>query len=108
MGNQINTRWLSLKLLDYDQSLIGEVNHYLGADIREDTEVAAVLDEAREYLEQNGIPLEKLKDRIVCALVTEAEEISRGSGALFTEIPIMRPTGKSNRVLTSKWRATRL
>lgn len=102
MGNQINTRWLSLKLLDYDQSLIGEVNHYLGADIREDTEVAAVLDEAREYLEQNGIPLEKLKDRIVCALVTEAEEISRGV-VHYHQNTYNATDRKIDRVLTSKW-----
>ena len=40
-GGRLASRWLALKLLDYDDSLIQEVNTYLGEDILQDEEIVA-------------------------------------------------------------------
>ena len=75
VGDNINPRWLSLKLLDYDKSLIDELNNYLDFDILDDKEVTSALDRARLFLKDNQIDETNLKDKIVSSLVLTAEEI---------------------------------
>lgn len=73
--DKINSRWLSLKLLDYDQTLINEVNTYLGSDILSDNTVSNAVDSAIDYLNRNKIGSEELKSKIVSCLVLTAEGI---------------------------------
>ena len=51
----LNSRWVSLKLLDYDDSLINELNTYLGTDILQDDEIQVATREATERI--RGVPL---------------------------------------------------
>ncbi len=73
--NKINSRWLSLKLLDYDHTLINEVNTYLGSDILSDNTVSNAVDSAIDYLNRNKIDSEELKNKIVSCIVITAEGI---------------------------------
>lgn len=73
--DKINSRWLSLKLLDYDHTLINEVNTYLGSDILSDNTVSNAVDSAIDYLNRNKIGSEELKNKIVSCLVITAEGI---------------------------------
>ncbi len=81
-GEKINSRWLSLKLLDYDKSLIDELNSYLKKDIfsNSDTDdnILKIIDTAKKYLSENNISIENLKDIIASSIVKKAEEICDG------------------------------
>lgn len=74
-GAKINSRWLSLKLLDYDKSLIDELNVYLKEDILKDECVIAILSKAKSLLIENGIDDHNIKDIIVSCLVHTAEDL---------------------------------
>lgn len=85
IGGKLNSRWLSLKLLDQDTSLIKEIHAYLGEDFLQDAELSAALERAKEQLERYGIYADQLKDKIVSALVTAAEQVCRGAVAYEKE-----------------------
>ena len=58
---KVNSRWLTLKLLDSDPSLIKELREYLDEDILEVPEISLALSQAREHLAKYGITNEILK-----------------------------------------------
>lgn len=74
---RINARWLSLKLLDQDESLMKEIAASLGEDFPEDFELKAAIAQAKVLLGAHGIGGNELKDQIVASLVREAEEVCR-------------------------------
>lgn len=67
VDGKINSRWLTLKLLDCDPSLMKELKEYLGEDILDIPELAEALDEAREHLSKYGVTREIMGDRVVAA-----------------------------------------
>lgn len=78
-GQQLNSRWLSLKLLDQDESLIQEINSYLVEEFLQDVELQTTLAKAKEILLDGGIQdSNQIKDLIVSALVNSAEELCQG------------------------------
>jgi len=77
IGNSLNSRWVSLKLLDKDKTLLESLRSYLGYDISDDINVAVSLEEAKKILTSAGIDDPGLRDRIVSKIVLTAEEISR-------------------------------
>ncbi|MEG2081604.1 MAG: ferrous iron transport protein B [Oscillospiraceae bacterium] len=74
-GGRVNARWLSLKLLDYDSSLISDLRAYLGYDILKNEEVLRVLALATKVLHDSGIDRALLRDSIVSCIVETAENI---------------------------------
>ena len=70
-------RWLSLRLLEGDETLFRGTADFLGRDIREDPDVAEAQAEALTYLEAAGMAGEALEDGIVSGLVGRAEELCR-------------------------------
>lgn len=77
--NGLNSRWLSLRLLDSDDSLIGEINEYLGTDFLEDERIQNAIEAAKQELLEKGIDSEKLKDQIVASIIQKAEAICEGA-----------------------------
>ncbi len=78
-SQRLNSRWLSLKLLDQDESLIQEINAYLGEEFLQDEELKDTLAKAREELFNGGIHNnDQIKDLTVSALVNSAEKLCRG------------------------------
>ncbi len=102
LGKQINTRWATLRLLDYDTSLIDSLSRFLGRNISEDQEITAKLDEARARLEECGITPEKLRDKIVACLVIAAEGICADAVSFENQNYNARDR-KIDRILTNKW-----
>lgn len=102
VGDVLNARWLALKLLDYDESLMKELTAFLGENILEDPQVAESIDSAREYLSEHDMEPEQLKDKIVSGLVTAAEEIS-GGAVHFQKEGYNEGDRRLDKVLTSKW-----
>ena len=76
-GDKINSRWLSLKLLDSDDSLINEINAYFDCDILSDKAIVAAVNTAKDQLQQSGIVQAKIKDIVVSSIVKRSEDIAR-------------------------------
>ena len=68
-GERINPRWLSLRLLDAEPSLMGELKIHLGRDPLDDPEISAAVLRARDALAVEGITGANIKDKIVSCLV---------------------------------------
>lgn len=99
---KVNSRWLTLKLLDSDPSLMKELREYLGEDILDVPEVNLALSQAREHLVKYGITNEILKDRIVAALVASAEKICRDT-VQFHKSGYNEGDRKLDKILTSRF-----
>ncbi len=74
---KINSRWLALKLLDYDDALINEINCYFEKNILENEEIVLSLTNAIETLNEKGISRDDIKEIVASAAIKKAEEISR-------------------------------
>ena len=74
----LDSRWLSLKLLDDDQTLIKETNNYLGFDLLKKKDIKKVVNESKEHLNKNNIDTDKLKDMVVSVIVKKSENICDG------------------------------
>lgn len=75
-AGRLNSRWLSLRLLDQDDSLIREINACLGEDFLRDEALQSALGEAMALLRERGVEnTDQLKDMTVAALIHSAEAI---------------------------------
>ena len=101
-GERINPRWLSLRLLDAEPSLMGELKIHLGRDPLDDPEISAAVLRARDALAVEGITGANIKDKIVSCLVLTAEDLcldtvtcKRNGYNTFDR--------RIDRILTSRW-----
>ncbi|MEE1074313.1 MAG: ferrous iron transport protein B [Acutalibacteraceae bacterium] len=77
-NNKLNSRWLSLQLLEPDASLLLEIEKYLGADFLSDEEITEATQNAKDFLYKEGVRAGRIKDMITSATVISAENISKG------------------------------
>lgn len=77
LNGKINSRWVSLKLLENDKSLIESINMHIGFNIYYNPELTDSIKLAKENLIQNNIDEKNLKDEIVSSLVLKSESISK-------------------------------
>ena len=103
-GGKINSRWLSLRLLEGDSSLNGSIAECLGGGFLNNPSLFAALASAKEMLTNAGITKEKLKDLIVSSLVKAAEEICRGT-VIYEKKQYSGADRKADRILTGKFTA---
>ncbi|WP_123054374.1 ferrous iron transport protein B [Clostridium sp. JN-1] len=99
---KINTRWLSLKLLDYDETLITALNEYLGYELISDEEIQKELNLAKKILSDGGITSDALRDKIVSGLVLAAEYICSDT-VHFDKANYNAMDRKFDSILTNKW-----
>lgn len=76
VDKQMNSKWISLRLLDGDQPLLDSMNEHLDFNISEDKLLQDKLLNARIDLAEDKIKLEDFRDRIVGNIVKTAEIIS--------------------------------
>ena len=100
-GGRINPRWLSLKLLDSDETLLTALRDYLGFDLLEDGEIRNALERAWLHLSDNGISRESLRDKIVSCLVLTAEALCLDT-VTFEKTGYDATDRKIDRLLTSR------
>lgn len=100
-GGRLNCRWLSLKLLDQDDSLTREIESYLGEDFLQDPALQSALNHAKTILCAHEIDADGLKDQIVGALVHEAEKLCADVVSLERNTYDLLDR-KIDRILTSK------
>lgn len=77
IGNEINCRWLALRLIEPDESLNAEIKKNLPFDILADKEIKTVLKESNEYLYREGFREKTLREMIATAPILSAEEICK-------------------------------
>ena len=73
----LESRWLSLRLLEGEESLLKSLDGKLGEDFRKSAALTRALDDARALLENNGIDRATLCDLIVSSTVSHAEALCR-------------------------------
>ncbi|MBU5310609.1 ferrous iron transport protein B [Tissierella carlieri] len=74
--DRLNTRWVALKLIDGDITLLNSINKYLGFNLNEQNEIINEVHNSRNFLDTEGINHDILRDKIVSHLVNIAESVS--------------------------------
>ena len=77
--DSVSARWLALRLLDPDKSLLEEIKKVFGDGFLEEDELKTAIAVAKEILLENGVDADTLKDITVTALIATAEEICDGA-----------------------------
>ncbi len=75
----VNTRWLSLRLLDADDSLKAEIRKSMGEDFLNNPRLRRAIAKAKYILDKKDISQKQISDEIVNALVKSAEGICEGA-----------------------------
>lgn len=76
--SRIPPRWLALRLLDYDDTLMHTVNGYVGWDLLQDEDIRQALEQASSLLADQGLSGETLRDLMVAGIVKTAEAVCQG------------------------------
>lgn len=98
----LRPRWLALRLLDEDATLLKALADYLKRDITKEKAVAAALAQAREALRDGGLTRETLRDRITASLVLTAEGVC-ADAVRYERQEYLLSDRRLDRILTSKW-----
>ena len=101
LKQKINTRWVALKLLENEETLLNSIYKYIGININKNSEISQIITEAREILISNNIDDKLLRDEIVSTLVTRAENISKNVVSFSIE-KYNSTDRKIDSILTSK------
>ena len=72
----INTRWLSLKLIDGDKTLLDSINNNIKYNIIQNKVVMTRVNEAKIFLKENNIDSNNLRDKIVSQIIKTSEDIT--------------------------------
>ncbi len=70
LDGRINGRWVALRLLDSDESILNSLNSYMEADLWQNYKLRKVITETKELLNPNEI-----RDIIVSSIIQSAESI---------------------------------
>ncbi|MGH4124488.1 MAG: ferrous iron transport protein B [Clostridium sp.] len=76
LQNKLNPRWVALKLIDGDETLLASINKYLDFTLNEQAEIMNCVYETRASLNTQGINSDTFRDKIVSQIVKTAEKIS--------------------------------
>lgn len=101
LKNKLNPRWVALKLIDGDKSLLTSINKYLGFNILEEESIINKVIEVKVQLLKKGINEEVFRDKTVSTIVNLGEEISKDIVAFKNE-DYNKFNMKIDKYLTSK------
>ncbi len=79
LQGRLNSRWVSLKLIDDDEILLKALGKYINVDLMNHSVLIQKLEEVRDVLNASGIDLEKFRDKITSKIVETAEDIASRS-----------------------------
>lgn len=100
-GSRLNSRWVALRLIEGDSSLLSAMKKYLDLDPLSDDNIRDKLAKARQILDETGIEANSLRDMIVSSIIKRAEEISKKS--IFYSNELYNSTDrKIDKILTSR------
>ncbi|MGI5985313.1 MAG: ferrous iron transport protein B [Clostridiales bacterium] len=101
LHESVSSRWVSLRLLDADDSLLNSLTEYLGYDIMQDEEISDNVAKARLYLAEKGIPPEEFANQVVERIVKTCENLSRET-IIYEKKEYADFDRKIDKILTSK------
>ena len=101
LDGKINSRWVSLKLLDGDEKLLNTTKQYLGFNPMENERIAQKVEEARGILNEAGLTPDMFRDRLVSQIVNCAENISH-KFVRFENAKYNQTDRKIDAILTSR------
>ena len=101
VAKQINPRWLSLKLLEHDSTLLCEAERFLGTAVAHEEHIRAMLRTAQMHLTIHGISTTQLKQHTVPAIVQTAEQLAERT-ITYQRHDYNRTDRRIDRILTSK------
>lgn len=96
----LSSRWLALKLLNYDSFFIESLNKYFGYNFF-DKKLKKVVIDARKDLNNKKLNPSNLEDIMVTSIVKKAEEIS-DNVITFENVNYNKKDRKVDKILTSK------
>ena len=102
LDGRLNSRWISLQLLDCDDTLKRTITGYLGFSLWEDAAISQKICEAKAALTDHNITEDRLKDILVSCVILRAEEVCMDAVACG-QCGYGRQDRKIDRVLTNKW-----
>ena len=97
----INSRWVSLRLIDGDNTLLKSMNNYLGFDLSKDEYLNQKLETIYLDFEKENIKLESIRDNIVSSIIKTGEKISNES-VTFNDANYNKFDRKIDSILTSR------
>ncbi|MGI6588748.1 MAG: ferrous iron transport protein B [Peptococcia bacterium] len=74
---RINSRWLSLRLLENNEKIKASLDSFLGISLAECSELRNCLSGVERFFQERKITIEEVKDSIVASLVKTAEKIGQ-------------------------------
>ena len=75
--NKVNSRWLSLRLIDGDSRLIKSIWEYIDFDLSKDEILSKKLKNIKNNFQEENLGLENLKDSIVSSIISTGENINK-------------------------------
>ena len=93
-------RWISLKILDYDDKIINSIEDYLNINLHSEN-INEKTNEIQKRLLKNNINTETLKDSIVSSIMKKSEEVSNLVCKFKTKDYNLK-NKKIDKILTSK------
>ncbi|MBS7368981.1 MAG: ferrous iron transporter B, partial [Oscillospiraceae bacterium] len=100
LGEGLPTRWLALRLLEGDESLLCEISAHTGVDVSRDKALCEAVEAGRRILAADGITSDALSDRIVRCIMLNAEEAC--DGVVRSRCCTDARDRKADKVLTSR------
>jgi ferrous iron transport protein B len=97
----INNRWLALKLLEGDDSLLRSLKDYVGCNLMQNQALSQALAQAAIVLKNAGITQDQLRDHVVTRIVSTCERIGR-EVITYEKKDYAERNRKIDKILTSK------
>ena len=94
-------RWISLKLIDGEKTILNSIGNHLNIDITTNENINIKLNNVLGNLEQENINKSNFKNVIISSIVTKAEKISK-EVCRFTRSSESKRDIKIDKILTSK------
>lgn len=101
LENKLNPRWVALKLIDGNKTLLDSINRYIGFNIVKEKSLISKINEAKYELSKKGIDENIFRDKTVSTIVNLGEKISRNI-VTFKDIDYNKFNLKVDKYLTSK------
>ena len=96
-------RWISLKLIDREETIIKAIEQNLKINITTHKEINRRLERVKGILENNGVNQEEIKDKIISSIVFKAENICQDV-IEYENCSYKQRDRKIDKILTSrKW-----
>lgn len=101
VDGKLNSRWVSIKLIDMDQNLNNSLKNFFGFDLLKDSKILRCLKEIYKAFKNKKIIRENIRDQLVSSVISQAEKIY-SSSVILKNVDYNKRDRKIDKILTSK------